>query len=263
MSLLHISDLHYLRDFRGKGDIFSSIFERMTPPLEQLRNLCSQLDTEPDAVLITGDLTHSGEEADYRALRAGLFQIFPHASFFAVPGNHDEGNAFMRGFLDLPPTLEGYFFLAPCHDLLVAGIDSSAPMTPDGAITETHCNWLETALRDAPPLPVFFMTHHHLLAGQFPLPPAVYPKRMEEMIKTQQIAALLSGHTHHFYQGTFAGKPYLASDSLSFKGINLGEGRVRFIEQGGAILYTCENGSFSVKRILSQDEPKILGQLQL
>jgi 3',5'-cyclic AMP phosphodiesterase CpdA len=71
MRLAHLSDLHF-----GKHDTVVSA------------TLAKELQAqEPDLVVVSGDFTQTGSEAEFRAAREFLDTLT--APIFAVPGNHD------------------------------------------------------------------------------------------------------------------------------------------------------------------------------
>ena len=258
-TFLHISDLHFLRDYAGKGGDYADILAGMTPPLEQLESLLRGCKARPEFIALTGDLCEHGDENDYRALRTALKGIFGEIPVFATPGNHDCREGFYRGFLGREPDAEPHFEIHELGWMRVICLDSSDAGHPDGIITKKSCELLRAALaqKDEPAL---ILTHHHLIEGQFELPAAQYPPELTDVIADSSAEALLNGHTHHFHLGEFAQKPCFTAGSLSFYGENR-VGDVEFLEAPELSLFTYD-GRLRCERITGSGEPRLLGVLR-
>lgn len=249
---LHISDLHYLRDPAGAPGAFRGVFEQMTPPLVQLDGLCAGLRKKPGFILISGDLCHEGNAADYAALREGLQMRFPGVPLYAIPGNHDLPEAYRRGWGDE----KGRVHTVRHHDLSLLFLDNTDPGRPDGLVRDGDLDELETALAQAP-RPAILVMHHHLIKEQFALPPAAFPARLVRIVSGSGLAAILTGHTHHLFRGVFAGVPCHTVGSLCFRGLNRA-GDVLFEEASAIHRCRLTGGSLDVTPIESPGPPRPL-----
>ena len=248
MNFLHISDMHFLRDYsRVPGD-FHSVLTRMTPPVAQLDALLARVQTKPEFVLFSGDLCERGEAADYRALGAALRARFPGVPIFATPGNHDAPDAHVPGLLDRGARVAVKRF----GELRVVLLDSTDPAYPDGRLTDRDCDLLDAALAETN-APALLVTHHHLIDGQFTLPPARFPERFRAIVQNSGLLAIFNGHTHHSHFGVFAGKPCYTAGSLSFRG-KTRAGEVLFDECAAVHVCHLSQGALSV-RVLAKAEP--------
>ena len=103
-----VTDLHYLdqslfdsgsafekysangdgRMLRYNNDIIDAFVDRM-------------IETKPDILIISGDLTHNGEKISHTALAKKLARIEKEAGtrVYVIPGNHDIKNAWARAFV--------------------------------------------------------------------------------------------------------------------------------------------------------------------
>ena len=100
MSRLHfaqISDTHIRKDY--SSGLLHDMFDSLISPDEKLIQTLQELKKEQlDFIVITGDLVHEGNEADYQH-----FQNILNSAELAVPvllalGNHDRKRAFCQVF---------------------------------------------------------------------------------------------------------------------------------------------------------------------
>ena len=104
LRIIHISDLHCSSSphtLDAGGLLGITIDEQDSPSklsalLDCLVRLKAEARLGADSIVITGDLTDSGDEGDY-AIARGFIELLEHQGFsvFALPGNHDyyiEGN---------------------------------------------------------------------------------------------------------------------------------------------------------------------------
>lgn len=249
LSVLHISDLHYVSDPTRCG-AFERVLREMTPPLEKLNAACEKLPKRPDFVAISGDLTHGGGQEEYLTLRNALRRLFKDVPLFITPGNHDDPKSLSETFLGKPYDADGCVYTVQEKDIAFVSFDSSAPGEPDGLIRDKVLEKLDRELSALDGATAILMTHHHLIEDQFDLPAAKNAGRLANLLKHYNVAAILNGHTHHFFNSFFAGIPCLTADSVSFRGENLPDGRVEFYDHFGMnwCEWDCEIG-FSCRRI--------------
>ena len=259
MILLHISDIHFLREYKKEEEGYNSIFNNMTNPIDQIKKLMSKVNKDKlDFIIITGDLVEGGNSEDYRELKKNLNEIFEGIPYIVTLGNHDNKAEFYKGWLNEDLGNKPYNATMNIGDIKVISFDNSEYHNPDGIIDSERCEWLREELKKDNDKNVILMLHHHLLKEQFNLPPASYDNEFEEIIKNSSIIAIFSGHTHHPYKGEFMGKPYFTSGSLSFVGYNEEDGRVRFEEASKCNLCTYKENNINVEVIEVTDENKLL-----
>jgi 3',5'-cyclic AMP phosphodiesterase CpdA len=120
----------------------------------------ARLDPAPDLVLLTGDLTEHGAPEEYQlALR--LLADIPQP-VLAIPGNHDEREAFRLAFADrgdLPATGPLHFVADSHGPVRVIGLDISVPGQHHGDFDAATAVWLEAALATEPERPTLIMLH--------------------------------------------------------------------------------------------------------
>lgn len=197
MRIAHLSDLHF-----GRHD----------------ENLASELAADiaaqaPQLVVVSGDFTQVGSEAEFIAARAFLDRLA--IPVFAVPGNHDipVHNLFRR-FLDpygwyrrhIAENLEPFIEI---DGVALAGIKTSRRMRPawnwaDGSISRDQLDALAGRFADASPDAVrVVVAHHPLLHPSEPM--AAQMRRVKradlalELFGRLGVRLVLSGHFHLSY----------------------------------------------------------------
>ena len=118
------------------------------------------LDPAPDLVLLTGDVTEHAAPEEYRLARRLLAAI--RQPVLAIPGNHDEREAFRAAFADrgyLPATGPLHFAAGGHGPVRVIGLDISVPGQHHGDFDAATAMWLEAALAVEPERPTLIMLH--------------------------------------------------------------------------------------------------------
>jgi Icc protein len=177
MKIAHISDIHYSKSWMFLRDHFH-------------RCLTMINEEQPDVVVITGDLTDYGLQAEFEGVLQALNQLT--VPYFVVPGNHDARHEGYKKF----EQFFGERFFARKHDgLTFIGIDSSQPDIDEGHIGREQLEWLG---QHASPSSVVFL-HHHLI----PVPHTGRERNVlndaGEVLKIMnenRVPLVMSGHKH-------------------------------------------------------------------
>jgi Icc protein len=130
-----------------------NVLENLQRVLDVLRRDAQAL----DMLVLTGDLTHEGEEAAYRL----LLEQFDHTKlpYYWLPGNHDHDAAMLRaGPAEHLRTKQ--VLLADWQILL---LDSHVEDEVNGLVSQSEMTWLATALREHPDKYAAVFVHHHIL----------------------------------------------------------------------------------------------------
>lgn len=260
MKFLHLTDIHFLIKYPEVESGYNSIFNKMTPPMEQLKKGLSKVQ-DFDAVLISGDLVEEGCKEDYIQLKKNLHELLGDTPIILTLGNHDIKPAFYEGWLSQPPSDEPYNIYITIDDTTIISLDNSHKHYPDGIIDANQCQWLQETLNKCQTKQIILMMHHHLIKEQIELPHAQYDKRFYDIIKDSRIDMIICGHTHHAYEGVFAGKPYFTADNLSFSGEGTPYGYVRFEERSGLNYCELHNNQIKVINIPIETTQKFLGNV--
>ena len=173
----------------------------------------------PDAVLVTGDIAHSGAAAEYEQARE-LLEGF-RAPLFALPGNHDD-RARLRDRFELPET--GRADLSYAVDLgpvRLLALDTQDPGEEGGRCDPPRERWLAATLEQAPGTPTLLGMHHPpLRTGVPPMDGASIPREecdaFERVVASQpQVQLIAAGHVHRVIAGTVGGVAVLAIPSTA------------------------------------------------
>lgn len=178
-------------------------------------------DPQPDLVVLTGDLVDLGRPAEYEHLRALLAPL--RMPLIAVPGNHDERQAFRQAFADhahLPA--EGFLQFAIDDESLpvrIIGLDTLVPMEGRGELCAARLAWLDDTLGQAPQRPTVVLMHH---------PPFVTGIRhMDELgldgreafadivSRHAQVELILCGHLHRGIHARVGGRAAMTAPSTA------------------------------------------------
>lgn len=205
MKVIQITDIHLVPD--GKL-LFGE------DPVARFRACIADVNQHhPDADLcvITGDLTHDGDEASYRILDDCLAQLIPPVRLLL--GNHDERPAFRSVFPNAPVDAQG--FVQDVHDSAAGRLiflDTKEPDTHEGRLCADRLTWLENKLREAAGRPVFIFSHHPPF--ELDLPSMDWIRLREEASLRALVAAhgdvryMFAGHVHRPSGGTWYGTPF-------------------------------------------------------
>jgi 3',5'-cyclic AMP phosphodiesterase CpdA len=215
-TLAHISDLHIGRDARTDA---------------AAAEVCEALHAaDVDDVLLTGDLTHRGLDAEMVAFERIFAPL--RDRLLAVPGNHDRmgddaGRSVQRSRVEVERR----------PGLFVVRLDSTAPhnrspIDSHGELSDDDVAAVDSAVDLAPSgTLVVLMLHHHLL----PLPPDGLPERISNLLGWPNAAELPRGRQ---LLGRIQGRC-----DLVVHGHRHAAGEVRLVDRGGRELRVMNAGS--------------------
>jgi 3',5'-cyclic AMP phosphodiesterase CpdA len=145
MKIAHVSDLHL------SGSHFVS---------EWGENLLDVLgSTEPDLVVISGDLTDEGHPHEYDLAKSFVDRIGTEKKIL-VPGNHDARNAGYTIFEEIFGTRFPYY---EDDKVVILGLDSTVPDLDDGHIGRENYQMMTEKLSVEGKMRILTL-HHHLIA---------------------------------------------------------------------------------------------------
>jgi 3',5'-cyclic-AMP phosphodiesterase len=206
--LVQLSDPHVGADWGGD-------------PVARLRDAVAAiaaLPAEPDAVLVSGDLTQHGTAGEYELVSAELARL--GAPLFVLPGNHDDRGPMRQAFA-LPGEGEDRIdYSVDLGPLRLLALDSTLPGEVPGALDAAALAWLDAELALAPEQPTLLATHHPPLATGIPswdeinLGIADRLALGEVVARHPQLRAIVGGHLHATIAASLADRPVLAVPSV-------------------------------------------------
>jgi 3',5'-cyclic AMP phosphodiesterase CpdA len=175
---------------------------------ELLRSAIEEVnDSQPDLVVLAGDLTDEGYPDQYGLAREAL-SGFACPRLVAVPGNHDARHVGYLQFEEAFGSRDSQVrFEAAGLSASVVAVDSSKPDLDEGEIGREHYGWIEEGFAAAADVRVF-VCHHHLV----PIPGT--GRERNQVLDAGDVLALLcragvdlvlAGHRHVPYVWPVAG----------------------------------------------------------
>lgn len=224
-TVLQLSDPHLVREESGAD-------ARLALALETVR--ASGL--RPLAILLTGDLSDDGSPESYARLRAAVDPLAAElgAPVVAIPGNHDEADAFREGILDGEPLHRA----VDVHGVRIVALDTTVPGRPHGELGAGQLEWLADVLAQPARHGTVLCLHHppiptvHPLLGRIGLRE---PDRLARVVAGSDVRIMVCGHAHAVSAGTLSGIPVWSAPALGVTSDALApEGRMRaFADIGG------------------------------
>ncbi|MGE4565610.1 MAG: PQQ-binding-like beta-propeller repeat protein [Victivallaceae bacterium] len=160
-----------------------------------------------DAVLVPGDLTNNGDEAEFDTVKALLDQL--NVPCFAIPGNHETTWS--------PSAGQGWFrrwpsdrILADVGDVRLIGFATGPEMKMgDGFVRSDDLAWLKQMLAENSGKKELIVFCH------YPLVPGLGNCReVSALLRPANVAAVISGHLHRSRVYDYDGVPGIVGRSL-------------------------------------------------
>ncbi|MDZ4087054.1 MAG: phosphodiesterase [Tabrizicola sp.] len=214
MLIAHLSDPHLC----PPGALYQSVLD---PAPRFARALAQASSFRPDLLILSGDLTEHGDAASYAHAR-DLLAALP-CPVLAIPGNHDDREAFRAGLSGLP-NLVPLPATGPLHAIAegvvrVIGLDVTVPGDHRGQVTPDHAAWLDATLRSAPDTPTLLVMHQPPFVtgiGYVDAYRCFGDTLLAQVLSDHpQVIRLLAGHVHRFTLTSFAGRPALTAPATA------------------------------------------------
>lgn len=206
MLIVQLSDLH-VRPSGVPAYGVVPVNSLLTRAIATLR----ALDPQPDAVVLSGDLTDCGLPAEYEMLRRLLEPLA--MPVYMIPGNHDRRGPLREVFAGWPTfgdDPEFVDFVADQGGLRLIGVDTVVPGHDHGALCERRLRRLRAALAEAPDRPALLVLHHPPFACGIGHMDAIRlldgADGLRDVVAANpRIERVLCGHHHRPVQARWAG----------------------------------------------------------
>jgi len=206
--ILQISDTHIVPDGElayEKVDTAAALTETVAT----INRLRAQADPI-DIVLVTGDLTEHGSEAEYRRFLEIMEGL--ELPFRTVPGNHDRREPMRAAFKDTDwmPSRNCVNWRADLEDFTVIGLDSLSEGNAHGMLAPDTLAWLSGQLVELDGKPVLLGLHHPPFVTGLQ---AMDAQNLRNAVHLEDALTgypgeirVVCGHVHRSIAGLFAGR---------------------------------------------------------
>lgn len=188
-TLVHLSDVHF-------GPHHHAHLDEVV-----LRDLAI---LNPDAVIVSGDLTMRARDREFEQARDFLARI--HQPILTIPGNHDQPILTPRDWVErLTRQYARYqYYIHPAVDatletngLFVVGLNDNHPILPGGFWSRAQRAWLALQLARAPRDAVKIVATHHQLTWNGWRPAGFWnAEETLAWLAARGVELVLNGHTH-------------------------------------------------------------------
>jgi Icc protein len=216
MHIAQLSDLHV----QPQGVLAYGVVDTH-PFVERAFKTVAALDPKPDIVLLTGDLTDRGSEAEYDIL-SDLIRRYLDLPVYVIPGNHDRRQGIKARLGHLPGVAgDSQFVHYTVEDLPVrlVMLDSIVPEQAHGELCAERLAFLDRALSAAPNKPTLVALHHPpFLTGIAHMDEVSLrnPDAFEAVIRRHpQVERILCGHAHRPITVRFGGSVAQVAPSVA------------------------------------------------
>lgn len=186
-----------------------------------------EMQLEPAAVLLTGDLSDRGEPESYEHLRSVVSEELEPLGcpVMAVVGNHDHRESFRRAYLgehdadDDTPHHVVYDVGEGSDGVRIVMCDSYLADQVTGLLGSEQLAWLDAQLSSADGRACVVGLHHPSVPRGVPRPSDYLLEDREEfgeVIAAHDVAAVLCGHSHVSTASSFAGTLHVAAPASAY-----------------------------------------------
>jgi 3',5'-cyclic-AMP phosphodiesterase len=245
--LAQISDPHVSANDPGSAAALAAAVEEI-----------GRLEAAPTAVLLSGDLTDTGEPRDYDLLRELLEPLA--MPVHPLPGNHDDRDALRAAFGDHAGIASAGAFLqytVRCGPLRLVVCDTIEPGREGGRLCDERLGWLATELSSDGGPAVLAMHHPPMSIGvreldEIGLEEGARAALGELLAGAPGLERIVAGHMHRAVSGQLAGSPVFVCPSVYLQArLDLSEhGRLSLVHEPPALgLHVHRDGEALISHV--------------
>ncbi len=216
--IAHLSDTH----LTTAGVLYNGVIDPAAA-LDQVAAALSAAAADrrgPDIIVVSGDLTDSGDPLAYRRLRAVLKSLAPQVIY--ATGNHDVRSVFHTELLGVPDRPGPILQVHRVGRIRVVVLDSTVVGAGHGVLTPDHLAELAAELAVPSPGGTVLVLHHAPLPPPSPL--LTYfaldrPSRwgLAAVVAGTDTRIILAGHHHLAGSGLLGGVPVAVAPSTAIR----------------------------------------------
>jgi 3',5'-cyclic-AMP phosphodiesterase len=169
------------------------------------------LSAVPDAVIVSGDVAHAGDDVEYEQARRELDRI--GAPVYVLPGNHDDRDAIRRHF-HVPPTEgDSINYVVDLGLVRLVALDTKRVGGDGGQLDPERLVWLDRVLAEDRATPTLLVMHHPPIDSGMTamdaigIAPSERRALAEIVSRHPQVQLIAAGHLHRTIVGAFAATP--------------------------------------------------------
>ncbi len=215
MIIAQITDFHVGRIIQTEqGPV--DLHDRMLEAVAHIKKMTPQ----PDLLMVSGDLSNHGNEADYIRVREALQQL--QMPIYIIPGNHDRRSRLRQIFADHDYwPQEGFIhYVLEEYPLRIIGLDTLAYGEHYGLLCQERLAWVDARLKEAPERPSLIFMHHPPFKTGLPYPDRLMCRNGDAfgdiVARYPQIQAIICGHVHRDVVTYWRGVPAYVTGSATF-----------------------------------------------
>ncbi len=215
MLIAQISDPH----IRPSGVLYQGLVDSNEMLSAAVRQVNS-LEPRPDLVLLTGDITDHGTADEFAHARALLAPL--QVPLLAIPGNHDEREAFRAAFGGdgrVPDSGPIHYVADDLGPVRIVALDVTIPGRHHGLVDDAALDWLARVLADAPARPTLLMLHQPPFETGIPYmdPYRCFDgDRLDALLRRHPaVERVVCGHVHRVMQRRFGGTLLVTAPSTT------------------------------------------------
>lgn len=205
MLIAHLSDPHV----RPDGVLYQGVVDSNAQFAAAIAHV-NGLYPRPDLVLMSGDLVDQGQDDEYAMLARMLKAL--DVPLLAIPGNHDEREAFRRAFAGrpwLPAQGPIDYVVGDRGAVRIVALDVTLPGAHHGLVREEAAAWLDGVLAAEPMRPTIVMMHQPPFETGIPYMDPYACRQGQRLASVvarhPQVERILCGHVHRTMQLRFGG----------------------------------------------------------
>ena len=256
IKFIHITDLHLSHPDLDDPNLHSDT----EGAFREIIKAILLMEEKPKFVVLSGDLTNTGEKKSYQLLKELLKPLL--IQVILALGNHDKRESFHEIFNGAESS-DPYFDDDIYSGLHVITLDSSIPGRIAGEICDEQFNYLKKALKKHEVTPKLLVIHH---------PPKIDPDglpwgslsmestlRLDNVLRGQNIVGILTGHIHINRVSHWNGIPVRVSNGLHSSVDILETKHLRILEGSSFSICVLRESGLSVSYVTVNPKQKELG----
>jgi 3',5'-cyclic AMP phosphodiesterase CpdA len=213
MLIAQLSDLHICE----YNQLYKGVVSSNEMAINAINHINS-LNPQPDLVVVTGDIVENGSPAEYANARK-MFRAL-RAPMLAIPGNHDEREAFRAAFPQPGCPIEGPInYVNDDYPIRIVALDVTVPEEHYGEPTGTTLAWLARVLAQRPNVPTIILMHQPPFRSWVPYLDQYMCRSGEQLGKILDgfpcVERVLCGHVHRSMQTLWHGTLVMSSPSTA------------------------------------------------